>query len=374
MTATKTARHAAQGESPGVSFSSEIGHRTITVADLVAFGGATGDYARMHFDHTQSGESTDADAAESASARSARAGAGTTGAKDFEGRGTIAPGLLSASWALGALAWSAPERLGIGDPDLSIAAYSIRFERSMCVGDRLSLRHAPAVGAAVAGLAAEDGHDTDFEVLNQRGERTCRGAVSVRAAATAFDSGVRGAASGWAPPRPMPRPVPPQGSGPRPLYADDLLEFGPRGESIGRSVSEADVVGFTNLTAERNPLYLNRVFAAQGRFGSRIAPPIWTFCLAFGDFLHGLLACELPSTGLAGHLGDSFRCHAPVHLGDTIRTRHQPVRCTPSRGRPDMSVVHFAIELLNQDDVLVQDGEVAMWIPSRALPRGKGLV
>lgn len=310
--------------------SGEIGHRTITPADLIAFGGATGDYARMHFDHGL-----------------AAAEAGSPA--------TIAPGLLSACWALGALAWSAPDRLAIGNPDAWIAAYSIRFERSMRVGDRFSLRHAPAATAAVEGLASEAGSDTEFEVLNQRGDRTCRGAVCVR---TGGDASL---------PAAMPRPIPNPGAGPRPLYANDLLEFGPRGESYGRTVTEADVVGFTNFTAERNPLYLNRTFAAQGRFRDRIAPPAWTFCLAFGDFLHALLAAELPSTGLAGHLGDTFRCHAPVRIGDTIRTRHRPVRCTPSRGRPEMSVVHFALQLLNQRDEVVQDGEVAMWIPSRAV-------
>jgi acyl dehydratase len=316
-------------ENPGETFSAEIGHRTLTPADLVLFGGATGDYARMHFDHGLA-------AAEPGSPP------------------PIAPGLLSASWALGALAWSAPERLAVGDPDAWIAGYTIRFERSMRVGDRFSLRHRGAASAAVEGLAAERGRDTEFEVLNQRGERTCRGAVSVRTAGDAER------------PPTMPTPAAPQGHRPQPLYAVDLIESGPRGESHGRTVTEADIVGFTNLTAERNPLYLNRVFAARGRFGDRIAPPIWTFCLGFGDFLQALLATPLPATGLAGHLGDSFRCFAPVRIGDTVRTRHRPLRCTPSRGRPEMSVVHFALQLLNQRDELVQDGEVAMWIPSRA--------
>lgn len=310
------------------AYSAEIGHRTVTPADLVLFGGATGDYARMHFDHGLA-------AAEPGSPS------------------PIAPGLLSASWALGALAGSAPERLAIGDPDAWIAGCSVRFERSVRIGDRFSLRHRPASVAAVEGLAPERARDTEFEVLNQRGERTCRGLVSVR-----------GRGEALLPPT-LERPIapPPPGSGP--LYADDLIERGPRGESLGRTVSEADIVGFTNLTGERNPLYLNRVFAGQGRFGDRIVPPIWTFCLAFGDFLQALLAVPLPSTGLAGHLGDSFRGFAPIRIGDTIRTRHRPVRCTPSRGRPEMSVVHFSIQLLNQRDELVQDGEVAMWIPTR---------
>lgn len=312
------------------AFSAEIGHRTITAADLLLFGAMTGDYARLHFDHGL-----------------AAAEAGSPG--------PIVHGLLFASWAVGALAWSAPERLAVGDPNASIAGYSIRLERSMRVGDRFSLRHRPARSPAVEGLVSEPERDTDFEVLNQHAERTARGSVSVRSGS---DPGSR--------PAPMPRPTPVVGSQAGPLFASELLERGPRGESMGRTVSEADIVGFTNWTADRSPVYLNREFAARGRFGERIAPPMWTFCLAFGDFLKDLLAVELPSTGLAGHLGDSYRCWAPVRIGDTIRTRHRPIRCTPSRSRPDMSVVHFALELLNQRDELVQDGEVAMWIPSRA--------
>lgn len=318
-----------RGEVPGsasAGHSDEIGHRTVTAADLVLFGGLTGDYARMHFDHGLA-------------------------AAEPGGPAPIAPGLLSACWALGALAGAAPERLAVADPDAWIAGYSIRFERSVRVGDRFSLRHRPASSAAADGLVADPERDTEFEILNQRAERTCRGIVSVRISGEA----VR--------PELMPRPAAPS-QAPGPLYAGDLIERGPRGESIGRTVAEADVVGFTNLTAERCPIYLNRVFAAQGRFGDRIVPPVWTFCLAFGDFLRDLLSVHLPATGLAGHLGDSFRCFEPVRIGDTIRTRHRPIRCTPSRGRPEMSVVHFAIQLLNQEDRLVQDGEVAMWIPS----------
>lgn len=314
---------------PPSGFSAEIGHRTLTAADLVLFGGSTGDYARMHFDHGL--------------------------AAGLPGRpAPIAHGLLWASWVLGALTAYAPERLAIGDPDAAIAAYEIRLERPMRVGDRFSLRHRPAAVPADPALAAEPDRDTEFEVRNQRGERTGRGTVSVRRSAVG------------PPPSPMPLPSGERQAGPRPFFAEDLLEHGPRGESLGRTVSEADVVGFTNFTAERNPLYHNRIYAAGGRFAGPIVPPMWTFCLGFGDFLQALLAVPLPSTGLAGHLGDRFRCHAAVRIGDTLRTRHRPVRVTPSRSQPQMGIVHFAIQLLNQRDEVVQDGEVAMFVPARA--------
>lgn len=334
----RTPKRDADGDA---GFSPEIGHRTITAADVLLFGAATGDYARLHFDHGLA--------------------AAAPGSPP-----PIVHGLLFASWALGTLAWSVPERLAASDPDFGIAGFSVRLERSMRIGDRFSLRHRPSETAAVQDLAPERDRDTAFEVRNQRGERTARGIVSVRnrfvpsapAAVPAAPAVAEAAAAK------LPARVAPVGS--TPLFAEDLVERGPRGESLGRTIAEADVVGFTNLTAERCPVYLNRVFAERGRFGGPIVPPMWTFCLAFGDFLRDLLALSLPSTGLAGHLGDSFRCFAPVRIGDTIRTRHRPVRSTPSRGRPDMSVVHFAIEVLNQRDELVQDGEVAMWIPGRA--------
>lgn len=311
-----------------VAFSGEVGHRTITSADVVLFGGSTGDYARMHFDHGLA--------------------AGEPGRP-----APIVHGLLSASWVLGALSAQAPERLAIGDPDASIVAYDVRLERAMRIGDRFALRYRPSSEAADPALDPDPERDTGFEVLNQRGERTGRGTVSVRRHFVG------------PPPAAMARPEWNRGVGPGALYAEDLLDFGPRGESLGRTVCEADVVGFTNLTAERNPLYLNRIFAGGGRFAGPIVPPIWTFCLAFGDFLRDLLAAPLPATGLAGHVGDRFRCHAPVRVGDTLRTRHRPLRVTPSRSRPRMSVVHFALQLLDERDAVVQDGEVAMFIPNR---------
>ncbi len=144
-----------------------------------------------------------------------------------------------------------------------------------------------------------------------------------------------------------------------------MLAFGPRGESLGRTVTVADVVGYASFSGELNPAYLNQEFARTGRFGAQIAPPMWSFCLAFGDCLRELLALPLPSAGFAGHLGDSWRFVAPIHIGDTIRTRHKPVSCRPSRSRPEMAIVEFALQLLNQRDEIVQDGRVAMMIPAR---------
>jgi acyl dehydratase len=294
----------------------------------MTFGGLTGDYAQMHFDHDFG----------------PAAGMG----------GTIAHGLLSASWSLGALTLHAPERLAVGDPTAFIAGYRIRFSHMVYLGDRFSLRWTEAQGPCVEGLEGRSSLDTGFEIVNQRGETTCTGAVSV----------CRGEA-GAAAPDPMTLEPRRAEKLPEPLFADDLVEHGPRGESLGRTVTEADIVGYANFTGELNPLYLNEEFARSAGFGTRIAPPMWTFCVGFGDYLRELLAVRMPASGFAGHLGDSWRFFAPVRLGDTIRTRHRPLSFTPSKSRPEMGIVQFGLQLLNQRDEVVQDGHVAMMMPTR---------
>jgi acyl dehydratase len=309
--------------------SEAFGHRTVTDASILRFGSLTGDYARMHFDLDFG------------------PGAGMGG--------TIAHGLLSGAWSLGALAQHAPERLALGEGDAYVAGFSVRFARMVYIGDLFSLRWREGAGPAAEGLVAPNRMDTDFEVVNQKGEVSTTGTVSV----------VRGGAD---------LPVAPTlldlGAGaseavPQPLYADDMIEHGPRGERLGRTVTEADLVGWTDFVGDLNPASLNEPFARAGRFGARIAPPMWTFCRAFGDYLRDLLSVSMPSTGFAGHLGDRWRFVAPVFVGDTLRTRHRPITFKRSASRPGMGIVEFAIQVLNQRDEIVQDGQVAMMIGAR---------
>lgn len=321
--------------------SREVGHRTVTDASVMTFGCLTGDYAQMHFDHGFGPDS----------------GMG----------GTIAHGLLSASWSLGALTLYASERLSVGDPEAWLAGYRIKFSRMVYLGDRFTLRWSEGSDPAVEGLEGLETLDTDFEILNQRGEVTCSGAVSVGGAAGVCGASTDSRATALpAPPDPLLVEPWCADSIESPLFADELVERGPRGESVGRTVTEADVVAYANFTGELNPAYLNDEFASKGRFGARIAPPMWTFCVGFGDYLRELLAIPMPSSGFAGHLGDQWRLLAPIHVGDTLRTRHKPLSFTPSRSRPDKGIVEFGLQMLNQRDEVVQDGRVAMMMNARA--------
>jgi len=300
----------------------------------MTFGALTGDYAQMHFD------------------------------LDFgpaQGMGgTIAHGLLSGAWSLGALAQFAPKRLGLGDAGAYIAGYRVKFGQMVYIGDLFSLRWTDAAQPAVEDLESEGRLDTEFEIVNQRGEVTTTGAVSI---ACSDERGIGPALP--AQPASLEIDAWSKDEVHELIFADDMVERGPRGESLGRTVTEADLVNYTNFTGERNPSYLNAEFARGGRFGARIAPPMWTFCLGFGDYLRDLLSISMPSSGFAGHLGDEWRFLAPIYVGDTLRTRHRPVSFKPSGSRPGMGVVQFALQIVNQRNEIVQDGRVAMMMTAR---------
>jgi acyl dehydratase len=254
----------------------------------------------------------------------------------------------------------APERLAIARPDAYLAAFRIQYSQMVHIGDRFSLLWRESGSASVGdGLEELSTLDTDFEVLNQHGQVTCAGGLRVCLG--------RGGEAPVRLPPPAPLPIEPWSAAglTMPLSEKEMLSLGPRGASLGRTLTEADVVGFANFTGELNPLYLNDEFARSGPFGARIVPPMLIFCLGFGDYLRDLLALPMPSDGFAGHLGDSWRFFSPVHVGDTIRVRHKPVACDRSNSRPGMAIVQFALQIENQRNEIVQDGRIAMMMPLR---------
>jgi acyl dehydratase len=131
-------------------------------------------------------------------------------------------------------------------------------------------------------------------------------------------------------------------------------EFGV-GQSItsqGRTVTEADLVGFASLSGDWNAIHTNAEFAAVHPFGQRVA--------------HGLLVLSIAS-GLAIRLGfmeetvlafrdmTDWRFSLPVFIGDTIRVRLTVAETKPMP-RLGGGLVRMKIEILNQEDKVVQRG------------------
>ena len=74
------------------------------------------------------------------------------------------------------------------------------------------------------------------------------------------------------------------------LYFDDLSVG--MSESFSKIVSSADVVGFAEITGDRNPIHLSEHFAARTPFGTRIAHGLYT-----AGLISAVLGTRLPGPG-----------------------------------------------------------------------------
>jgi len=83
-------------------------------------------------------------------------------------------------------------------------------------------------------------------------------------------------------------------------------------EMLEKTVSSSDVVGFAQLTGDRNPIHLSEHFAARTSFGKRIAHGLYTASL-----ISAVLGTRLPGPG-AIYISQTLNFRAPVKIGDTV--------------------------------------------------------
>src|SRR5471032_3666370 len=83
-------------------------------------------------------------------------------------------------------------------------------------------------------------------------------------------------------------------------------------EQFLKTVASSDVVGFAEVTGDRNPIHLSEHFAAKTPFGTRIAHGLYTASL-----ISAVLGTRLPGPG-AIYISQTLNFRAPVKIGDTV--------------------------------------------------------
>jgi 3-hydroxybutyryl-CoA dehydratase len=78
-------------------------------------------------------------------------------------------------------------------------------------------------------------------------------------------------------------------------------------------VGDEQLEQFALATGDRNPIHFDDDYAAETRFGGRIAHG-----MLVGGLISALLADELPGPGTI-YLGQELRFRAPVRPGDQVR-------------------------------------------------------
>ena len=120
-----------------------------------------------------------------------------------------------------------------------------------------------------------------------------------------------------------------------------------------RTLSEADVLAFAQVTGDHNPVHVDSKAAAQSAFGERIVHGMLTASL-----LSALLASELPGPG-AIYLSQTLNFLRPVKLGDTV-TAHVSITAIDA-GRCRLTL---ATTVRNARGKNVLDGEAVIQLPA----------
>jgi 3-hydroxybutyryl-CoA dehydratase len=111
-----------------------------------------------------------------------------------------------------------------------------------------------------------------------------------------------------------------------------------------KTVTDADIRAFAELSGDHNPVHLDDEYAATTRFGRRIA--------------HGMIGAAYISAALAKnapgtvYLSQTLQFTAPVFPGDTLT-----VRLTVKHLREDKPIATLETVCVKQDGAVVIKGE-----------------
>jgi len=118
---------------------------------------------------------------------------------------------------------------------------------------------------------------------------------------------------------------------------------------ITKTITEADIQAFAEVTGDHNPIHLDDEFAKSTRFGRRIAHGMLTASL-----ISSVLANKLPGEGSV-YLGQSLQFVAPVFPGDEVTAR-----VTIKQIREDKPILKLETICVNQHDETVIRGEATV--------------
>ncbi|HWW47317.1 MAG TPA: MaoC/PaaZ C-terminal domain-containing protein [Xanthobacteraceae bacterium] len=141
------------------------------------------------------------------------------------------------------------------------------------------------------------------------------------------------------------------GSGEPQLFADDL-RVGQTFSGLPRQVGDDQFQAFARMTGDDHPIHYDDAYAAQTRFGKRLA--------------HGLLVMSMSALGatpMSHQLEDAMvafvdqgaRYLKPVFVNDTLTSRFEVASIDRKPGRT-AALVRFNVSLINQHDEIVLEG------------------
>ncbi|OKO83057.1 MaoC family dehydratase N-terminal domain-containing protein [Bradyrhizobium sp. AS23.2] len=131
-------------------------------------------------------------------------------------------------------------------------------------------------------------------------------------------------------------------------YFEDL-PVGRQFRTIGRTITETDIVNFVNTTGMTEVLFTNLEFLkSESDIKERVSPGALVFCIAEGLLVHA----TMQHTGFA-FLHMELNIEGPVIAGDTIHVECEVIESRRSKSRPNRGLVRTRNRVVKQDGSVV---------------------
>lgn len=144
------------------------------------------------------------------------------------------------------------------------------------------------------------------------------------------------------------------------LYFEEF-SVGQKIASVGRTVTEGDIMTFAGLTGDYNQIHTDAAFAAGTQFGQRIAHGLLGLSIAVGLLMR---TGVLEGTVLAFREIVEWKFVKPVFIGDTLRVEMEvkELKAMPRIGGGQALV---ALDVKNQKDETLMRGTLTVLVASK---------
>lgn len=144
----------------------------------------------------------------------------------------------------------------------------------------------------------------------------------------------------------------------RQAYHFEDLEVGMEA-SFAKTVSEADIHCFAEVTGDKNPVHLDAEYAAKTIFKEPIAHGMLT-----ASYISAVFGMELPGPG-AIYVSQTLNFRAPVRKGDRVVAKVRVMELYPAKRRARFEC------LCTVEGKPVLEGEAVLMVPARAAVAAK---
>ena len=141
----------------------------------------------------------------------------------------------------------------------------------------------------------------------------------------------------------------------------EVFSVGQKVETVGRTLSEGDIISFAGLTGDYNQIHTDVEFSKKTPFGQRVAHGLLGLSMAVGLIWRTGL---LEGTVLAFREVSEWKFVKPFFIGDTI---HVEMTVTETKALPRIGggAVIAAIVAKNQNDEICQRGSLNLLMLSK---------